>query len=215
MQQYQNFMQGLLETGSRRTPDHGTPTVGKFGTQMRFNLQEGLPLITSREIHLKSVIYELLWLLNGSTNNNELKENGVSIWNNWAHADGSLPHVYGENWVRWPDTRIIPESELDTYVESGWQFCGMLDTTGAGVAVDHRDMVTKQLPGQPQAVVYREINQLQRILDTIQKDPHSRRMLLTGLNPATVEEAALPPCHTLYQFYVDNNGCLSCQLYQR
>ena len=144
----------------------GTGTQSVFGYQMRFNLQDGFPLLTTKKVHLKSIIHELLWFISGDTNIGYLRENGVTIWDEWADEHGNLGPVYGHQWRSW--------------------------SCPNGKAID----------------------QLSEVINLIQHNPNSRRMLVTAWNPAEVDQMALPPCHCLFQFYVAN-GKLSCQLYQR
>lgn len=155
-----------MENGVDREDRTGTGTRSIFGTQMRFNLNEGFPLLTTKKVHLKSIIHELLWFISGSTNIKYLQENGVRIWNEWADENGDLGPVYGKQW---------------------------------------RDFETPD---------GRHIDQLSNAIDMIKTHPDSRRIIVCAWNPSDVDKMALPPCHTLYQFYVAN-GKLSCQLYQR
>jgi len=166
MKQYLNLLEHVLEKGDVKEDRTGTGTKSIFGWQMRFNLQDGLPLLTTKKLHLKSIIHELLWFINGDTNISYLKKNNVSIWNEWADENGDLGPVYGKQWRRWetPDGR--------------------------------------------------KLDQLDEIINTIKKNPNSRRMIISAWNPSDVGSMALPPCHCLFQFYVSNNK-LSCQLYQR
>ena len=166
MKQYLNLLEHVLEKGDVKEDRTGTGTKSIFGWQMRFNLQDGLPLLTTKKLHLKSIIHELLWFINGDTNISYLKNNNVSIWNEWADENGDLGPVYGKQWRRWetPDGR--------------------------------------------------KLDQLDEIINTIKKNPNSRRMIISAWNPSDVGSMALPPCHCLFQFYVSNNK-LSCQLYQR
>tara|TARA_B110000046_G_scaffold170482_1_gene190470 strand:+ start:150 stop:944 length:795 start_codon:yes stop_codon:yes gene_type:complete len=166
MKQYLNLLKHVLEKGDIKEDRTGTGTKSIFGWQMRFNLQDGLPLLTTKKLHLKSIIHELLWFINGDTNISYLKKNNVSIWNEWADENGDLGPVYGKQWRRWetPDGR--------------------------------------------------KLDQLDEIINTIKKNPNSRRMIISAWNPSDVGSMALPPCHCLFQFYVSNNK-LSCQLYQR
>ncbi|MDA9171648.1 thymidylate synthase [Alphaproteobacteria bacterium] len=166
MKQYLNLLKHVLEKGDIKEDRTGTGTKSIFGWQMRFNLQDGLPLLTTKKLHLKSIIHELLWFINGDTNISYLKNNNVSIWNEWADENGDLGPVYGKQWRRWetPDGR--------------------------------------------------KLDQLDEIINTIKKNPNSRRMIISAWNPSDVGSMALPPCHCLFQFYVSNNK-LSCQLYQR
>ena len=166
MKQYLDLLDRILREGTRKDDRTGTGTLSVFGHQMRFNLQEGFPLLTTKKLHLKSIIYELLWFLQGDTNVHSLQAHGVRIWNEWADADGELGPVYGHQWRSWPDYD--------------------------GGAID----------------------QIQLVLDQIKNNPDSRRMMVSAWNVAEVNKMALPPCHTMFQFYVAN-GRLSLQLYQR
>ncbi len=166
MKQYLEMLQHVLDNGEDKGDRTGTGTRSVFGYQMRFDLQKGFPLTTTKKLHLRSIMIELLWFLNGDTNIKYLKDNGVRIWDEWADENGDLGPVYGEQWRRWkkPD----------------------------GSTVD----------------------QIQNVVDTIKTNPNSRRILVVAYNPGVADEMALPPCHSLFQFYVAN-GKLSCQLYQR
>ncbi|MDI3325157.1 thymidylate synthase [Pontibacterium granulatum] len=179
MQQYLDLMRDILENGTDKGDRTGTGTRSVFGRQLRFDLSEGFPLLTTKKVHLKSIIYELLWFLDGNTNNNWLKERGVSIWDEWALEDGDLGPVYGKQWRSWQ----CPDGST--------------------------------------------IDQISQVVEQIKKTPNSRRLIVSGWNPADLPDetvspqdnvrngkAALPPCHTLFQFYV-LDGKLSCQLYQR
>ncbi|MEO6852255.1 MAG: thymidylate synthase [Mucilaginibacter sp.] len=166
MKQYLDLMKHVLETGAQKHDRTGTGTLSVFGYQMRFNLQDGFPLVTTKKLHLKSIIHELIWFLQGDTNIRYLKENGVRIWDEWADADGNLGPVYGYQWRSWPKP-------------------------GGG-----------------------HIDQISQVVNQIKNNPDSRRMMVSAWNVADVENMALPPCHSLFQFYVAD-GKLSCQLYQR
>lgn len=166
MEQYHQLMRTVLERGTYKEDRTGTGTQSVFGYQMRFNLQEGFPLVTTKKLHLRSIIHELLWFLKGETNIQYLKDNGVSIWDEWADETGELGPVYGYQWRSWPA----------------------------------RDGGT--------------IDQISNLIAMIKKNPDSRRLMVTAWNPADVDRMALPPCHSLFQFYVAD-GKLSCQLYQR
>ncbi len=166
MKPYLDLMRSVLENGAPKADRTGTGTRSIFGYQVRFDLAEGFPLLTTKKIHLKSVIYELLWLLRGDTNVAYLQEHGVSIWNKWADENGDLGPIYGHQWRSWP--------------------------ARDGSTIDQIAWVTEQ----------------------IRSNPTSRRLLVSAWNPADLERMALPPCHTLFQFYV-RAGRLSCQLYQR
>lgn len=166
MKQYLDLCRRVMTAGSLKTDRTGTGTRSVFGHQMRFDLSEGFPLLTTKKLHLKSIIYELLWFLQGDTNVHYLQEHGVRIWNEWADENGDLGPVYGHQWRSWPD------------YDGG------------------------------------TIDQIQMILDQIKHTPDSRRMLVSAWNVAEVNKMALPPCHSLFQFYVAD-GKLSLQLYQR
>lgn len=155
-----------MEEGIDRPDRTGTGTRSIFGHQMRFDLAEGFPALTTKKLHFKSIIYELLWFLRGDTNLKFLKDNGVSIWDEWADENGELGPVYGAQWRRW-----------------------------------------KTADGQ-------EIDQIEQVLNLIQNDPKSRRIILSAWNVGEIPKMALPPCHCLFQFYVAE-GKLSCQMYQR
>ena len=166
MKQYLDLLDRILTEGVKKEDRTGTGTISVFGNQMRFNLEDGFPLLTTKKLHLKSIIYEPLWFLRGDTNIKYLKDHGVSIWDEWADENGELGPVYGHQWRSWPD-------------ENG----GTID-------------------------------QIQNVVNQIKNNPDSRRMIVSAWNVAEVERMALPPCHTMFQFYVAN-GRLSLQLYQR
>ncbi|HWK53658.1 MAG TPA: thymidylate synthase [Hyphomicrobiales bacterium] len=166
MQQYLDLLQRILDEGVKKADRTGTGTLSLFGHQMRFDLREGFPLLTTKKLHLRSIVHELLWFLSGDTNIRYLKENGVSIWDEWADANGDLGPVYGQQWRAWPG----------------------------------KDGGT--------------IDQIAKVLQSLRHNPDSRRHLVVAYNPTFVDDMALPPCHSLFQFYVAQ-GRLSCQLYQR
>jgi thymidylate synthase len=166
MKQYLDLMKLVMETGTEKTDRTGTGTKSIFGHQMRFNLQEGFPLVTTKKVHLRSIIHELLWFLKGDTNIKYLKENKVSIWDEWADEDGNLGPVYGYQWRSWP----TPDGK--------------------------------------------HIDQITNVINQIKNTPDSRRLIVSAWNVSEIENMALPPCHTFFQFYVAD-GKLSCQLYQR
>lgn len=166
MKTYLDLVQHVLDNGITKSDRTGVGTRSIFGYQMRFNLKDGFPLVTTKKVHLKSIIYELLWFLNGDTNIQFLKENKVKIWDDWANERGDLGPIYGFQWRNWP--------------------------TGEDQSVD----------------------QITRLIEEIKTNPSSRRLIVSAWNVGDLEKMALPPCHTLFQFYV-SEGKLSCQLYQR
>ncbi len=166
MRQYHDLLRLVLEDGVERSDRTGTGTLSVFGAQARFDLREHFPLLTTKKLHLKSIIYELLWFLRGDTNIKYLNEHGVSIWDEWADEKGNLGRVYGAQWRDW-----------------------------RGLNGTHVDQISK-------------------VISQIQENPASRRLIVSAWNPAEIDTMALPPCHVLFQFYV-NDGELSCQLYQR
>ena len=166
MKQYLDLMRTILKEGHFKSDRTGTGTYSIFGHQMRFDLQKGFPLLTTKKLHLRSIIYELLWFLRGDTNIQYLHDHNVTIWDEWADENGDLGPVYGKQWRSWvaPDGRII--------------------------------------------------DQITNLIEQLKRNPDSRRLIVSAWNPADVDQMALPPCHTMFQFYA-NDGELSCQLYQR
>ncbi len=166
MRQYLDLLHHVLDHGESKEDRTGTGTRSVFGYQMRFDLADGFPLVTTKKLHVKSIIYELLWFLRGETNVRYLNEHGVKIWDAWADERGELGPIYGYQWRSWP-------------------------TVSGG-----------------------HVDQIAKVVEEIHTDPHSRRLIVSAWNPADIPNMALPPCHTLMQFYV-SSGRLSCQLYQR
>ena len=166
MKQYHDLLKHSLENGAQKGDRTGTGTLSVFGYQSRYDLSEGFPCMTTKKLHLRSIIVELLWFLKGDTNIKYLKDNNVSIWDEWADENGDLGPVYGYQWRNWPA----------------------------------RDGGT--------------IDQISNIIQQIKSNPNSRRLMVSAWNVADVDNMALPPCHSLFQFYVAD-GKLSCQLYQR
>ncbi|MBV9488307.1 MAG: thymidylate synthase [Verrucomicrobia bacterium] len=166
MKEYHQLLRLVLEKGKPREDRTGVGTISVFGVQARFDLSESFPLLTTKRVHFKSVVHELLWFIRGETNVRSLHEQGVTIWDEWADENGDLGRIYGAQWTDWraPDGRSI--------------------------------------------------NQLHDVITRIRRDPASRRLLVTAWNPGELDAMALPPCHVLFQFYVQD-GTLSCQLYQR
>jgi len=166
MQQYLNLLKHVIANGNKRDDRTGTGTIGVFGYQMRFDLTKGFPLLTTKKLHLRSIIHELLWFLQGQTNVEYLRQNKVTIWDEWADDNGELGPVYGYQWRSWS-------------------------------ASDGK-----------------QIDQISNLINEIKSNPNSRRHIVCAWNVGDIPKMALPPCHVLFQFYVDN-GKLSCQLYQR
>ena len=166
MKSYQSLLRLVLEEGRSKSDRTGTGTLSVFGAQVRFDLQKGFPLLTTKKLHLRSIIHELLWFLKGETNIGYLKDNGVSIWDEWADAEGNLGRVYGAQWCDW-----------------------------------------RSADG-------RSIHQIDEVIESIQKNPDSRRHIVSAWNVGEIDQMALAPCHALFQFFVVE-GELSCQLYQR
>ena len=178
----------ILVNGKQRGDRTGSGTTSVFGYQMRFNLNEGFPLLTTKKVFTKGIIHELLWFLKGETNIQYLTDNGVHIWDEWADENGDLGPVYGSQWRRWEGPA---EAEM-----------GPIEHKNGGLEVT---MSFK--PGI-------QIDQIANVIEQIKKNPEGRRHIVTAWNPAEVDDMALPPCHCLFQFYVQD-GALSCQLYQR
>ena len=166
MRQYLDLMSTVLNNGTKKQDRTGTGTISLFGYQMRFDLSEGFPIMTTKKLHLRSIIHELLWFIKGETNIQYLKENKVRIWDEWADENGELGPVYGSQWRSW------------------------------------------------QGVDGNTVDQLSWVINEIKENPASRRLIVNSWNPAEIDKMALPPCHMMFQFYV-NEGKLSCQMYQR
>lgn len=167
MREYLDLLKLVLERGEERSDRTGVGTIGVFGAQTRFDLRSSFPLLTTKKLHTRSIIYELLWFLKGDTNVKYLRDNRVTIWDEWADENGDLGRVYGAQWTDWraPDGRSI--------------------------------------------------NQIERLVDGIKRDPFGRRHIVSAWNPGELDKMALPPCHALFQFHVSPSGFLNCQLYQR
>ncbi|MFW2513579.1 thymidylate synthase [Demequina sp. SO4-13] len=163
---YEDLLRDVLTTGTRKADRTGTGTLSVFGRQLRYDLSKGFPLVTTKRVHMRSVVGELLWFLRGDTNVRWLQERGISIWDEWADENGELGPVYGYQWRSWP----APDGS--------------------------------------------HVDQIAAVVESIRTNPDSRRHIVSAWNPALIEDMALPPCHALFQFYVED-GRLSCQLYQR
>jgi len=185
-QAYLDLLQYVLANGTEKGDRTGTGTLSHFGAQLRFDLAEGFPLLTTKKVHFKSIVYELLWFLSGSTHVDYLQQNNVRIWNEWATAEqtarfnrpaGDLGPVYGHQWRNYGATKNTDESDNNVYNDDG-------------------------------------VDQISQLIEQITTNPNSRRLIVSGWNPSEASQVALPPCHTLFQFFVADNK-LSCQLYQR
>ena len=181
-QAYLDLLQHVMTNGTEKGDRTGTGTLSHFGAQLRFDLADGFPLLTTKKVHFKSIVYELFWFLSGSTHVDYLQENNVRIWNEWATAEqtarfnrpaGDLGPIYGHQWRNYGATK----REDGSYENDG-------------------------------------VDQITQVIEQIKNNPNSRRLIVSGWNPAEAEQVALPPCHTLFQFFVADNK-LSCQLYQR
>lgn len=180
MEQYLQMLQYILDNGERVSNRTGIDTISVFGYQTRYDLQKGFPIVTTKKMFFKGIVYELLWFLRGDTNVKFLQENGVHIWDEWAtkemtekfgREEGELGPIYGELWRKWKG----------------------IDDLGNVVVVD----------------------QIKRVIDEIKNNPNSRRLIVSGWNPATCDRVSLPPCHTLFQFKITHGNKLNCHLYQR
>ncbi|WP_201603734.1 thymidylate synthase [Psychrobacter submarinus] len=185
-QAYLDLLQYVLAHGTEKGDRTGTGTLSHFGAQLRFDLAEGFPLLTTKKVHFKSIVYELLWFLSGSTHVDYLQQNNVRIWNEWATAEqtarfnrsaGDLGPVYGHQWRNYGATKNTDKSDNNVYNDDG-------------------------------------VDQISQLIEQIKTNPNSRRLIVSGWNPSEASQVALPPCHTLFQFFVADNK-LSCQLYQR
>jgi thymidylate synthase len=166
MNQYELLLKHVLDHGVRKEDRTGIGTLSIFGSQIRFDLMQGFPLITTKKLHFKSIVYELLWFLRGETNIKYLKENGISIWDEWADKNGELGPIYGYQWRSWPSPDGI------------------------------------------------HIDQISQVIETLRKNPNSRRIIVSAWNVADLRKMSIPPCHAFFQFYVADSK-LSCQMYQR
>jgi thymidylate synthase len=195
MQQYLDFLQHILDKGTRKEDRTGTGTISVFGYQMRFNLQDGFPLVTTKKVHLKSIIHELLWFLAGDTNIRYLAQNGVSIWDDWPYAKYKSSPAYKGESIKEFSKRIAEDAGF----ASAWGELG---------PVYGYQWRSWPAPGG------KSIDQISQVIRQIKANPDSRRLIVSAWNPAGVDQMTLPPCHSLFQFYV-LDGKLSCQLYQR
>ena len=181
MQQYHDLLKDILENGIESEDRTGTGTYSVFGRQMRFDLSKGFPLLTTKKVHWKSVLIELLWLMRGETNIKFLKEHGVRIWDEWADSNGDLGPVYGEQWRKWQHVELFPKPEHNLpYV----------------------------------SYTRHSFDQLSNVIERIKTKPDCRRLIVSAWNTPMISKMKLPPCHTMFQFYV-REGKLSCMMTQR
>ena len=210
MYQYLQTMQNIFLNGNDRGDRTGTGTRSLFGeVNLTFDLERygipTVPLLTTKSVHLKSIIHELLWMLQGDTNVRYLKENGVRIWDEWADANGELGPVYGAQWRAWEDTRIINASEI--YSGDAWAKYGARGFVHEGELPNNR------------LVISRKIDQLLNLEARLKSNPECRRLIMSAWNVGRIDEMKLPPCHTLAQWYTEEDSegekLLSCKLYMR
>ncbi|MGP4713996.1 thymidylate synthase [Psychrobacter sp. DM8] len=196
-QAYLDLLQYVLDNGTEKGDRTGTGTLSHFGAQLRFDLADGFPLLTTKKVHFKSIVYELLWFLSGSTHVEYLQQNGVRIWNEWATGEqtarfnrpaGDLGPVYGHQWRNYGASKKDDAAKIATNKQSQHNHQSQYNNDG--------------------------VDQISEVVEQIKTNPNSRRLIVSGWNPVEANQVALPPCHTLFQFFVAGNK-LSCQLYQR
>jgi len=200
---YLDLLRHVLEHGKFKADRTGTGTYSVFGAQTRFDLRENFPVLTTKKLHLRSIIYELLWFLRGDRNVRYLRENKVTIWDEWADEKGDLGPVYGKQWRNWVKTQSRPRKAPDSTTSQATLF-DLGESNG-------ETMVT---PAGPRVRSKHGIDQIATVIEQIKRNPDSRRLIVSAWNVADIDSMALPPCHALFQFYV-SEGELSCQLYQR
>ena len=182
MQHYLDLLQDVLDNGEHRPDRTGTGTLSIFGRQVRYDLSDGFPAVTTKKLFFKGVVEELLWFLRGETNVKTLQDKNVKIWDAWADAQGNLGPIYGAQWRSWEHSKLLK--------------------------VHNDDGTTSRI------IDRRQVDQIADVIKSIKKDPNSRRLIVNAWNTGELTDMALPPCHLMFQFYV-NKGRLSCQLYQR
>lgn len=188
MKQYLELLEKVISKGQSRSDRTGTGTYSLFGEQATYDLTKGFPLLTTKKVFLKGIIHELLWFLKGETNIQYLKDNGVNIWNDWADEEGNLGPVYGYSWISWGNPFDFKGTKYRNLYMT-------VDSNG-----------TNSL---------KPVNQIKNVVESIKNNPYSRRHIVSAWNPMFTEVCALPPCHVLFQFYVNKDQSLDCQLYQR
>ncbi len=205
MFQYHELLRRVLSEGKRKSDRTGTGTISLFGAQTRYRLADGFPLVTTKKVHLRSIIYELLWFLRGERSIRYLQENKVTIWDEWADDSGDLGPVYGKQWRHWvknsrPRKSPDPSESNPTLFDLGEFTDGTSGITPLGPRLRKSSWGTDQIA---------------KVIEQIKENPDSRRLIVSAWHLADIESMALPPCHTLFQFYVSRDRELSCQLYQR
>lgn len=187
MKQYLALMQDILDNGVVKKDRTGVGTLSVFGRQLRFDLKEGFPLVTTKKVHLKSIIHELLWFLNGNTNVKYLQENGVRIWNEWANAEGELGPVYGKQWREWRDCKVVECHDVrrtQQLMQRGYKYIGNMKEDGTTY------------------LVYEKAHdQISKVIQQLREDPDSRRIIVSAWNVGDLDDMALNPCHNYFQFY--------------
>ena len=187
MKQYLALMQDILDNGVVKKDRTGVGTLSVFGRQLRFDLKEGFPLVTTKKVHLKSIIHELLWFLNGDTNVKYLQENGVRIWNEWANEEGNLGPVYGKQWREWRDCKVVECHDVgrtQQLMQRGYKYIGNMKEDGTTY------------------LVYEKAHdQISKVIQQLREDPDSRRIIVSAWNVADLDDMALNPCHNYFQFY--------------
>ncbi|EAB4791433.1 thymidylate synthase [Salmonella enterica subsp. enterica] len=183
------MMQNILDEGHVKGDRTGTGTLSVFGRQMRFDLRKGFPLVTTKKLHLRSIIHELLWFLNGDTNTKYLEDNGVTIWREWQDENGDLGEIYGAQWRRWKDVKLVPKKNaalLEKLQDAGYADYG--DADDGSQMFDAR-------------VLLKEHDQIQTVMGQLRNDPDSRRIIVSAWNVGELDQMALAPCHAFFQFY--------------
>lgn len=189
MKQYLEMMQNILDEGHVKGDRTGTGTLSVFGRQMRFDLRKGFPLVTTKKLHLRSIIHELLWFLSGDTNTKYLEDNGVTIWREWQDENGNLGPLYGEQWRRWKDVKLVPKKNaalLEKLQDAGYVDYG--DADDGSQMFDAR-------------VLLKLHDQISKVIDQLRNDPDSRRIIVSAWNVGELDQMALAPCHAFFQFY--------------
>lgn len=189
MKQYLEMMQNILDEGHVKGDRTGTGTLSVFGRQMRFDLRKGFPLVTTKKLHLRSIIHELLWFLSGDTNTKYLEDNGVTIWREWQDENGNLGELYGAQWRRWKDVKLVPKKNAALLEKL--QAAGYADY---GDADDGSQMFDAR-------VLLKEHDQISKVIDQLRNDPDSRRIIVSAWNVGELDQMALAPCHAFFQFY--------------